>query len=54
MDKWTVYVEVDGQEVWSATYGDLGSAQMMAEAKRLHYFYYEKALINVVVGIAQE
>ena len=53
MDRWTVYVEVNGVEVWSATYGDIGSAQMAAEGKRLDYYHYSKALIPVNVGIEQ-
>jgi hypothetical protein len=49
MDKWTVYVEINGRITWKATYSDLASAQMAQEAKRLHYFYHR----NVVVGIEQ-
>ncbi len=54
MDRWTVYVEIDSQTVWTATYADLPSAQMAQESKRLHYYYHHKALIGVVVGITQE
>lgn len=54
MDRWTVYVEVEGKEVWSETYGDIGSAQMAAEGKRLDYSHHAKALIHVEVGIRQE
>jgi hypothetical protein len=49
MDKWTVYVEINGRITWKAAYSDLASAQMAQEAKRLHYFYHR----NVVVGIEQ-
>jgi hypothetical protein len=49
MDKWIVYVEINGRLIWKATYSNLPAAQMAQEAKRLHYFYRR----NVVVGIEQ-
>jgi hypothetical protein len=53
MDSWTVYVEVDGQEIWSATYGDIGAAQVAAAGKELDYYWHRRAGVRVAVGIAQ-
>ncbi len=53
MERWEVYVERDGEVVWSAVHGSLAAAQMAAESKRLDWFWHARVLGNVVVGIME-
>ncbi len=53
MNRWEVYVEQDGQVIWSAVYGSIQAAQMAAEAKRLHWYWHIRLLGNVVVGMVE-